>query len=120
VWRPVSPMWRRAVAWHRPIGFLMTFALALFATAVTVVAALPAAIAFGGAGLARLSSGHAEFQADSAAVRLGLGPQLLRVLEDFIETGPGRDGLSRAERLLALPPMDVRRAQRLRERVAVQ
>jgi Zn-dependent protease with chaperone function len=121
VWRPVGPLWRRAVAWHRPIGFLMTFVLALFATAVTAAVGLPAAVAFGGVALARLSTGHAEFRADSVAVRLGLGPQLLTVVEQLIETrGHCRDELSRAERLLALPPLLVRRAQRLRTNLAVQ
>jgi Zn-dependent protease with chaperone function len=121
VWRPVGPMWRRAVAWHRPIGFLVTFVLALFATAVTVVAGLPAAVAFGGVALARLATGRAELRADSVAVRLGLGPQLLTVVEQLIETGGhGRDELPRAERLLALPPLLVRRAQWLRTSLAVQ
>jgi Zn-dependent protease with chaperone function len=118
VWLPVAPMWRRAVAWHRPIGFLLTFLIAIAATAVTLVVGPPAVLAAGGVALARLSSGRAEFQADWAAVRLGLGPQLLHVLERLIESERGRAAPSRSERLFAMAPLLVRRAQRIRRSLA--
>lgn len=111
MWSPVAPMWRRAVAWHRPIGFLLTFLLAVAAIAVSAGAALPAAVAFGGIRVARLFTGTAEHAADAVAVRLGLGTELLATLEHTIETGHN-------ERPSALPMALVRRAERLRKQLA--
>jgi Zn-dependent protease with chaperone function len=113
MWVPVAPMWRRAVAWHRPIGFLLTLLLAVAATAVSLVVALPAAIAYGGVAMARLLTRQAEYRADTAVVRLGLGAELLAALEHAIETG--RD--DRPDRPAAPPMPLVRRADRLRSHV---
>lgn len=114
LWSPVTPMWRRAVAWHRPIGFLLTFLLAIVAAAVSVVAALPAAVAAGGARLARLSTGQDEFHADTVAVRLGLGPDLLSALEHAIGSGQAEADPDRPQTVASLPLPLVRRTQRLR------
>ncbi|MEU6036397.1 M48 family metalloprotease [Actinomadura sp. NPDC047616] len=105
LWSPVVPMWKRAVAWHRPIGFLMVFLLAAVATTVTLLAALPAAVAYAATTLTRLSKAPAESEADRLAVRLGLGPELLTAVETHIEnTAPSA----------ALPLPLVQRAQHLR------
>jgi Zn-dependent protease with chaperone function len=114
MWSPVAPMWRRAVAWHRPIGFLLTFLLAIAAAAVTVVVAVPAAIALGAVAVTRPLNGQAEYEADTTAVRLGLGTALLATLEHAIETARP----DRAEQPPALPMPLVRRAGRLRKRLA--
>jgi Zn-dependent protease with chaperone function len=123
MWSPIAPMWRRAIAWHRPIGFLLTFLLAVAATAASVVAALPAAFAFGAVALARLSTDQGEFHADMVAVRLGLGAGLLAALEESIETGLAHDhdgsGPDHAERRPVLPLPLVRRAQQLRKYLVV-
>jgi Zn-dependent protease with chaperone function len=113
IWRPVRRMWRVAVAWHTPFGFLVTFLLAVVAVVVILVSVFPAGVAFLGAALSRISTDQAEFHADAAVAGLGLGPQLLAALETAIEAGHG--GTDRTGRLLALPPLAVRRAQRLRK-----
>ncbi|TDC00142.1 hypothetical protein E1284_40860, partial [Actinomadura bangladeshensis] len=59
-WSPVGPMWKRAVKWHRPIGFVLVILLALAAAAVTVVVALPAGVAYVAALGARLPGGRGE------------------------------------------------------------
>ncbi|WP_024936757.1 M48 family metalloprotease [Actinomadura welshii] len=105
-WAPVVPMWKRAVEWHRPIGFLLVFLLAVLAAAVTVVVALPAAVAHGAALGARLLSARGEARADAAAVRLGFGAELVAAVEERIEHQPH-----------GLPLPLVRRAQALRRRL---
>ncbi|NKZ04515.1 M48 family metalloprotease [Actinomadura latina] len=105
-WSPIGPMWKRAVAWHRPIGFVLVFLLAVSATAVTAVVALPAAVARVAAIGARLLGGRGEGRADAVAVRIGFGAELVAAVEDRIEHA--RHGL----------PLDlVRRAQGLRRRL---
>ncbi|HEY8482817.1 MAG TPA: M48 family metalloprotease [Spirillospora sp.] len=106
LWAPVAPMWKRAVAWHRPIGFLAAFLLTVVASAATAVLAVPTGAAFAVAWGARLPRGRAEAWADAAAVRLGFGESLVAAVEDRIETAP--DGL---------PMPLVRRAQGLRRRL---
>jgi Zn-dependent protease with chaperone function len=86
VWKPVRRMWRVAVRWHTPFGFLVTFLLATVA-AVFVASVIPAGIAFVGAALSRFSIERSEFLADEAVADLGLGPQLLAALETAIEAG---------------------------------
>jgi Zn-dependent protease with chaperone function len=105
-WSPIGPMWRRAVTWHRPIGFVLVFLLALVATAVTAVVALPACVAYIAALGARLPGGRGEGRADGVAVRLGFGADLVAAVEDRIEHA--RHGL---------PLHLVRRAQGLRRRL---
>ncbi|TDE11413.1 M48 family metalloprotease [Actinomadura sp. 6K520] len=106
VWAPIAPMWQRAVAWHRPIGFLAVFLLAVVATVVTVLLVAPAGVAFGAAWAARLPRGRAEGRADAAAVRLGFGAELVAAVEHRIENAPH-----------GLPMPLVRRAQGLRRRL---
>ncbi len=119
LWTPVAPMWRRAVAWHRPIGFLLTFLLAFAAAVVSVVVAAPTAVSFGAVRLARLSAGLQESDADAVAVRLGLGAQLLAAIEEHIEAAHDpRGGRGEGGSSLVLPL--VRRAGRLRKRLADQ
>lgn len=115
-WRPVRRMWAVAVKWHTPFGFLVTFLLAILAAAAFVVSAAPAAIAFVGVALSRISTDSTEYQADRAAIDLGLGPALLAVLESFIDAGRG--GTGRLGRLLAVQPLLVRRAHRIRKTLA--
>ncbi|GLW61798.1 hypothetical protein Arub01_00420 [Actinomadura rubrobrunea] len=110
LWSPIVPLWKRAVAWHRPIGFLMVFLLAAVATAVTVAAALPAAAAYAAAALTRLAAPHLEAQADAFAARLGLGPDLLAAIEDHIESRHQASG--------SLPLPLVQRAHHLRRVLA--
>jgi Zn-dependent protease with chaperone function len=105
-WSPIGPMWKRAVAWHRPIGFVPVFLLAVLAAAVTVVLAVPAGLAYVGALGARALSGRGEARADAAAVRIGFGAELVAAVEERIEHA--RDGL---------PLHLVRRAQGLRRRL---
>jgi Zn-dependent protease with chaperone function len=105
-WAPIAPMWKRAVAWHRPIGFLLVFLLAILATVVTAVLALPAAVAYAAASAARLLSAHGEARADAAALRMGFGAALVAAVEHRIEHQPH-----------GLPLPLVRRAQRLRRRL---
>ncbi|TDD60720.1 hypothetical protein E1293_45505 [Actinomadura darangshiensis] len=105
-WSPIGPMWKRAVAWHRPIGFLLVFLLAILATAVTVVVAPPAAVAYAAASAARLLSARGEARADAAAVRAGFGAGLVAAVEHRIEHQPH-----------GLPLPLVRRAQSLRRRL---
>jgi Zn-dependent protease with chaperone function len=105
-WSPIGPMWKRAVKWHRPIGFVLLFLLALSATAVTVVVALPAGAAYIAALGARLAGGRGEGGADAVAVRLGFGAELVAAVEDRIEHAPH-----------GLPLHLVRRAQGLRRRL---
>jgi Zn-dependent protease with chaperone function len=116
IWRPVRQMWRVAMAWHTPFGFLVTFLLAVVAAVVIVISAVPACVAFLGAALSRVSTDRTEFQADAAVAGLGLGPQLLAALETGIEVGHVET--DRVGHLLALPPLAVRRAQRLRKKFA--
>jgi Zn-dependent protease with chaperone function len=116
IWRPVRRMWRVAVAWHTPFGFLVTFLLAIVAALMIVVSAIPACIAFLGSTLSRVSTDQTEFQADTTVAGLGLGPQLLAALEAAIDAG--HVGTVRAGRLLGLPPLEIRRAQRLRKKLA--
>jgi Zn-dependent protease with chaperone function len=113
IWRPVRRMWRVAVRWHTPFGFLVTFVLAVAVAVIFAVSAIPAGVAIIGVSLSRFSTDRTEFQADAAVVGVGLGPQLLAALETAIEAG--HVDTDRAGRLLALPPLAVRRAQRLRK-----
>ncbi|MES9540467.1 M48 family metalloprotease [Actinomadura sp. NPDC000600] len=106
VWSPIGPMWKRAVEWHRPIGFLGVFLLAAVAVVMTVVVALPAAFAYAASLGARLLSAAGEARADAAAVRMGFGADLVAAVEHRIEHQP--DGL---------PLPLVRRAQALRRRL---
>ncbi|WP_433479703.1 M48 family metalloprotease [Spirillospora sp. CA-142024] len=105
-WSPIVPMWKKAVEWHRPIGFLPVLLLAVLATAVTVVVAVPAAVAYAAAASTRLLSAHGEARADAAAVRMGLGAELVAAVEHRIEHQPH-----------GLPLPLVRRAQALRRRL---
>ncbi|MFD0855392.1 M48 family metalloprotease, partial [Actinomadura adrarensis] len=105
LWEPVVPMWKRAVEWHRPIGFLLVFLLAALASAVSVVAAVPAAATYVVRLVTRPLAVHSDFQADAFAVHLGLGLALLAALDHRIEATP-------ADAELPLPL--VRRAERLR------
>ncbi|WP_344590151.1 M48 family metalloprotease [Actinomadura vinacea] len=109
LWTPVGPMWKRAVKWHRPVGFLLVFLLATTATAVTAVSALPAGLARALRLVMRPLSEYTEFQADTYAVRLGLGSELLAAVEHQIETVTSGDNL---------PLPLVRRAERLRRHLA--
>lgn len=108
LWAPVRPMWRRAVAWHRPIGFLLTFLLVAAAALVSVVVGAPAAVAWGCARLSRLVRSSTEAYADATVVRSGYGPYLLAALEEHL------DRSSRPEEAIPLPPSLVRRATALR------
>lgn len=85
VWSPVVPMWKRAVAWQRPIGFVLVFLLVAVAASVTLLAALPAALAYAAAALHRLSKTSTDHDADAYAVHLGLGPDLLTAVETHLE-----------------------------------
>ncbi|MDN3355116.1 M48 family metalloprotease [Actinomadura sp. DC4] len=114
IWHPVRRMWRVAVRWHTPFGFLVTFLLAIAVAIVFAVLVIPVGVAVVGAALSRFSTDRTEFNADHAVAGLGLGPQLLSALEITIEAGI--IGTDRTGRLLALPPLDVRRAQRLRRK----
>ncbi|WP_339154420.1 M48 family metalloprotease [Actinomadura luteofluorescens] len=105
-WAPIGPMWKRAVEWHRPIGFLGVFLLAAVATVVTALVAVPAALAHAASLGARLLSAGGEARADAAAVRMGFGADLVAAVEHRIEHQ--RDGL---------PLSLVRRAQGLRRRL---
>jgi hypothetical protein len=105
-------MWRVAVKWHTPFGFLVTFVLAIVMAVVFAVLVIPACVAVVGATLSRFSTDRTEFHADQAVAGLGLGPQLLSALDTAIEAG--NTGTDHTGRLLALPPLAVRRAQRLR------
>lgn len=103
-WSPIVPMWKRAVQWHRPIGFLAVFLLTIVATVVTVVVVVPAAVACGVATVARLL--RSEARADAFAARTGLGAELLAAVEHRIERGAQ-----------GMPLPLVRRAQALRRRL---
>jgi Zn-dependent protease with chaperone function len=105
-WSPIGPMWKRAVEWHRPIGFLGVLLLAAVAAVVTVLVAVPAALAYAASLGARLLSAGGEARADAAAVRMGFGADLVAAVEHRIEHQP--DGL---------PLPLVRRAQALRRRL---
>jgi Zn-dependent protease with chaperone function len=118
IWRPVRRMWRVAVRWHTPFGFLVTFLLAIAVAVIFMVSAIPAGIAVIGAALSRFSIDRTEFHADTAVTSVGLGAQLLAALEKAIETN--HVGTDRTGRLLALPPLAVRRAQRLRRLAAAR
>jgi hypothetical protein len=102
LWTPIAPMWKRAVEWHRPIGFLLVFLLAATATVVTIVLAIPAAVTYAVRLLTRPLTELTEFQADTHAARMGLGTELLAAIEHQIESSKD------------LPLPLVRRAQRLR------
>ncbi len=116
IWTPVRRMWTIAKRWHTPFGFLVFFLLSVAATVIFVILAVPTGIALIGAGLARLSTDRTEFLADAAVADLGLGPQLLAALEAAIQAG--RTDTDRFARLLAVQPLIVRRALRLRRRLA--
>ncbi|GAA4378573.1 hypothetical protein GCM10023088_39660 [Actinomadura verrucosospora] len=105
-WSPIGPMWKRAVEWHRPIGFLGVFLLAAVALAVTALVAVPAALAYAASLGARLLGAGGEARADAAAVGMGFGADLVAAVEHRIEHQP--DGL---------PLPLVRRAQALRRRL---
>ncbi|WUI01974.1 M48 family metalloprotease [Spirillospora sp. NBC_00431] len=107
-WAMVVSMWKRAVAWHRPIGFVAAFFLAVAATAVTIVVVAPAGVAYAAALSGRLLAGRAEARADAAVVRMGLGADLLAAVEHRIEQA-GREG--------GMPMPLVRRAQGIRRRL---
>ncbi|MFI0484654.1 DUF2510 domain-containing protein [Actinomadura sp. 9N215] len=107
-WALVVSMGRRAVAWHRPIGFVPAFFAAVVATAVTIVVALPAGVAAAAALSGRLLAGRSEARADAAAVRMGLGADLLAAVEHRIEQADREDGM---------PLPLVRRAQGIRRRL---
>lgn len=113
VWWPVRKMYRLAVIWGTPFGYLVTGLLAIVAGAVFVVFAIPAGTAYGGAALSGLGRDRAEFHADAAAVDLGLGQQLLAVVEEFITSGEQ----ARVGRL-GRTPLIVRRARRIRHLLA--
>ena len=104
-WSPVAAAWKRAVEWHRPIGFVLVLVLGLVAAAVSVVVAVPAGVGGVAALGARLTGGRAEARADGAAARAGLGAELLAAVEHRIDQAEG------------LPLPLVRRAQRLRRRL---
>ncbi|NDU77975.1 M48 family metalloprotease [Actinomadura sp. DSM 109109] len=106
VWSPIGPMWKRAVEWHRPIGFLGVLLLAVAASAVTLLVVVPAALSSAAFLAARLLSAGGEARADAAAVRMGFGADLVAAVEHRIENQP--DGL---------PLPLVRRAQALRRRL---
>jgi Zn-dependent protease with chaperone function len=116
LWSPVGPMWRRAVAWHRPIGFVLVFLLVVIATAVTVVTALPAVAAYGASAATRLSARQTEARADELVVLLGLGNELLAAVEHHIDNGHSAD----AEAPSPLPAHLVQRAQHLRRILAAR
>lgn len=116
-WQPVRRMWQVAVKWHTPFGFLVAFLLAIVMAMVFAVLVLPACVAIVGATLSRLSTDRTEFQADQTVTGLGLGRQLLAALETAIEAGNVGD--DRIGRLLGIPPLVVRRAQRLRKRLVL-
>jgi Zn-dependent protease with chaperone function len=104
-WSLVVSLWKRAVAWHRPIGFLLVFVMALVATAVSVVVVVPAVVAQAGVLAGRVFARRAEARADAAAVRMGLGPELVAAVEHHI------DGADPARRM---PVPLIRRAEGLR------
>ncbi|MFI0371054.1 M48 family metalloprotease [Actinomadura sp. 1N219] len=107
-WSLVVSMWKRAVAWHRPIGFVLALLVAVGAMAVTVVVVLPAGVAFVVASAGRVVAGWWEARADAAGVRMGLGADLLAAVEHRIED---------ADREEPMPMPLVRRAQGLRRRL---
>jgi Zn-dependent protease with chaperone function len=115
IWQPVRRMWAVAKRWHTPFGFLVSFLLALTAMLIFLVSVIPAGIAIVGAGLARFSTDRMEYLADATVADLGLGPQLLATLEAAIEAG--HTDTDRTTRLLAVQPLIVRRAQRLRHKL---
>ncbi|WP_187414068.1 M48 family metalloprotease [Actinomadura chibensis] len=104
-WSPVAAMWRRAVKWHRPIGFVLAFFAAVAAAAVSAVVAAPALAGGAAAVAARLTGGLAERRADAFAVRTGLGAELLAAVEHRID---GAD---------PMPLPLVKRAEALRRRL---
>lgn len=113
VWWPVRRMYRLAVIWHTPFGFLLTGLLAIVAAAVFVAFAVPAALAYGGAALSGLGRDRSELEADAEAVRLGLGEPLLAVIEDFVTSGE-----QASRRRILRTPLILRRAHRIRELLA--
>ncbi|MEV5710269.1 M48 family metalloprotease [Actinoallomurus sp. NPDC052274] len=115
IWQPVRRMWAVAKRWHTPFGFLVSFLLALAVILIFLVSVIPAGIAIVGASLARFSTDRMEYLADAAVADLGLGPQLLATLEAAIEAG--HTDTDRITSLLAVQPLIVRRAQRLRKRL---
>jgi Zn-dependent protease with chaperone function len=115
IWRPVRRMWRMAVRWHTPFGFLVTFLLAIAVAVIFVISALPAGVAVLGAALSRFALDRVEFDSDAEVAAHGLGRPLLTALETAIESGHAAP--DRLGRLLTLPPLAVRRAQHLRRRL---
>ncbi|WP_233526387.1 M48 family metalloprotease [Actinomadura spongiicola] len=106
LWDPVASMWRRAVAWHMPIGFVLVFLMAVVAAAVTVVVALPVGAAHAARLSGRLLTGRSEARTDAAVVRMGLGADLLAAVEQRLDDS-GR----------AMPLPLVRRAEGLRRKL---
>ncbi|RKS68749.1 peptidase M48-like protein [Actinomadura pelletieri DSM 43383] len=102
LWDPVVSMWRRAVAWHMPIGFVLVFLMAVVAAAVTVVVVVPVGAAHAARLAGRLLAGWFEARADAVVVRMGLGDDLLAAVEHRLDQGGP----------MSLPL--VRRAERLR------
>ncbi|WP_158566885.1 M48 family metalloprotease [Actinomadura craniellae] len=84
---------RGARRWGTPAGYVGVGLLAVLAAVVSVAAAVPGAVAFAGLRLAGMTGPRAEYAADRAAAALGLGPDLLALLErriDVGEYGPAR------------------------------
>lgn len=108
VWWPVRRMYRVAVIWRTPFGYLVTGLLAIVAAVAFVIFAVPAAVAYGGAALSGLGRDRAELEADAEAVRLGLGEPLLAVIEEFITSGEQAE-----HRRVLRTPLILRRARRI-------
>lgn len=99
--------------WMSIIVMLAAFLVALW---VFGLWAVPALFALIGLGLGRIVSDHDEYEADRTAVNLGLGPQLLSVLETFLQRP--RPAQPRTEQIFGMRPLIVRRTERLRAAVA--
>jgi Zn-dependent protease with chaperone function len=108
LWKPVVPMWRRAVEWHRPIGFLLTFLLLSAAALVSVAVAVPVALASLAKRTAALASRTKDADADAFAVSLGLGVPLLAAVEGHLDAIHARGG--RLDSALAGRATRIRRA----------
>ncbi|MBT2211115.1 DUF2510 domain-containing protein [Actinomadura sp. NEAU-AAG7] len=109
LWSPVGPMWRRAVGWHRPAGFLPVLLFAAFACAGSLLVAVPAAAASAAALVARLFSAPSDGRADAVAIRAGLGPDLLSAMERTLQEASERG---------EVPVRLARRTHRLRHRLS--
>lgn len=115
--RPLRATWRVVMGWRVPIAFLVKALFALVVTAAFAVALVPAFLAAAGVLLSRFSADRIEFRADAYVVGLGLGGAMLAALEESIEADDDVES-DRMGRLLGLPPLAVRRAQRLRAALA--